>query len=148
MPNPVVEPSVKTQLHRRRLFYQRFLRALGLSAGVIGWSLALGIFGYHWIATGKRPLATMASGAVVTPERVTYGKEHRFVYGSLRQQLMSRLPEKWFGRSGASVVTHHTTNDSTVAWLVWKGKPGTLMPMVSIYVVVNDRGQTVSIGES
>ena len=50
MPKPVTEPSVKTQLHGRRLFYHRFLLALGLSAGVLGCSLAVGIFGYHFIA--------------------------------------------------------------------------------------------------
>jgi hypothetical protein len=50
MPNPVVESSVKAQLHRRRLFYHRFLRSLGLSAGVLGCSLTVGILGYHFIA--------------------------------------------------------------------------------------------------
>ena len=35
--------------HRRR-FYHRFLRALGLSGGLLGVSLCLGISGYHYIA--------------------------------------------------------------------------------------------------
>src|SRR5687767_2717105 len=80
-----------------------------------------------WFATGNRESATMASGAVVTLQKVTYGKEHRFVYGSPWQKLTSQLPEKWFGRSGARVLTHRTTNHSVVAWLIWNGKPGTLM---------------------
>jgi hypothetical protein len=78
MPNPVVEPSVNTQLHRRRLFYHHFLRALGLSAGVLGCSLGLGILGYHFIArftwvdsllnaamilTGMGPVGTLNSNA-------------------------------------------------------------------------------------
>ena len=50
MPNPVVESSVKTQPHRGRPFYHRFLLALGLSAGLIGFSLVLGVLGYHFIA--------------------------------------------------------------------------------------------------
>ena len=50
MPNPIVESSVKTQPHQRHLFYHRFLLALGLSTGVLGCSLGLGILGYHFIA--------------------------------------------------------------------------------------------------
>lgn len=49
-PNPVMESSVKPQPNHRRLFYHRFLLALGLSAGVIGFALVLGILGYHFIA--------------------------------------------------------------------------------------------------
>jgi hypothetical protein len=50
MPNPVVESSVKTPPHRKRALYHHFLRALGLSASVLGFSLGLGILGYHFIA--------------------------------------------------------------------------------------------------
>ncbi len=49
-PNPLIEPSVKTPAHRRRTFAHRFLLALGLSGGLIGFSLGLGILGYHFIA--------------------------------------------------------------------------------------------------
>ncbi len=50
MPNPVAESLVKPRPHRRRPFYHRFLLALGLSAGLIGFSLGIGILGYHFIA--------------------------------------------------------------------------------------------------
>ena len=50
MPNPASESSVNTQPNRRRSFYHRFLLALGLSSGLIGFSLGLGILGYHVIA--------------------------------------------------------------------------------------------------
>lgn len=50
MPSPVVDSSVKPQPHRRRSFYRRFLLAVGLSAGLIGLSLGLGVLGYHFIA--------------------------------------------------------------------------------------------------
>ena len=50
MPKPVVDSKVTPQAHRRRAFYHRFLRALGLSASVIAFSLGLGILGYHFIA--------------------------------------------------------------------------------------------------
>ena len=78
MPNPVVEPPVKTQPHRRRPFYHRFLLALGLSAVLVGFSLAVGILGYHFIAglnwvdsllnaamilTGMGPVNTLNSDA-------------------------------------------------------------------------------------
>ena len=53
MPNQIVNSSVTPQPHRRRTFYHRFLRALGLSAAVIACSLALGILGYHFIAGFK-----------------------------------------------------------------------------------------------
>jgi len=36
--------------HQPRTFYHRILRASGLAAGVIGFSLCLGILGYHFIA--------------------------------------------------------------------------------------------------
>ena len=49
-PPPKVDSSVTPQPYRRRTFYHRFLRALGLSAGVITFSLGLGILGYHFIA--------------------------------------------------------------------------------------------------
>ena len=42
--------SALPQPRRGRPFYHRFLRALGLSAGVIAFSLGLGILGYHFIA--------------------------------------------------------------------------------------------------
>ena len=48
-PNPVAESSVKRP-PRRRKFYHRFLLALGLSSSLIGFSLGLGILGYHSIA--------------------------------------------------------------------------------------------------
>ena len=50
MSNPVMKPSVKPQHHRRRPFLHRFLLALGLSAGIVGFSLGLGTLGYHFIA--------------------------------------------------------------------------------------------------
>jgi hypothetical protein len=50
MPNPIVDPPVMLQPPRPRTFYHRFLRALGLAAGVIAFSLCLGILGYHFIA--------------------------------------------------------------------------------------------------
>ncbi len=50
MPKPVADSTVTPQPHRRRTFYHRFLRALGLSAALIAFSLGLGILGYHFIA--------------------------------------------------------------------------------------------------
>lgn len=50
MVKPVAETSVKTQPHRRRPFIQRFMLALGLSTGLIGLSLGVGILGYHFVA--------------------------------------------------------------------------------------------------
>ena len=50
MPKPQRESSVKTQPPRRRPFYHRFLLALGLSSGLIGFSLGIGVLGYHTIA--------------------------------------------------------------------------------------------------
>ena len=49
MPNPVAQSPVQPQPRRRRPFYHRFLLALGLSAGLIGLSLSLGMLGYHFI---------------------------------------------------------------------------------------------------
>ena len=49
-PNPVAPSPAKPQPHRRRPFYHRFALALGLSAGLIGVSLGLGILGYHFVA--------------------------------------------------------------------------------------------------
>ena len=50
-PNQTVESSTKTQPHRKHRFFHRFLLALALSAGLLGFSLGLGILGYHYIAT-------------------------------------------------------------------------------------------------
>ena len=50
MPTPAANYPVMPQPHRRRPFYHQLLRALGLSAGLIGFSLCLGILGYHFIA--------------------------------------------------------------------------------------------------
>ena len=49
-PNPVTDLSCKKQQHRRRPFCHRFLLALGISSGLVGFSLGLGILGYHFIA--------------------------------------------------------------------------------------------------
>jgi hypothetical protein len=50
MSDSIVQSSLQAQPHRRRPFYHRFLMALALSAGLIGFSLGLGIVGYHGIA--------------------------------------------------------------------------------------------------
>ena len=72
------ESSVKKPPQRRRKFYHRFLLALGLSSGLIGFSLRVGILGYHFIAgfnwvdsllnaamilTGMGPVNTLNSDA-------------------------------------------------------------------------------------
>lgn len=71
-------PSVKAQLNRLRAFYHRLLLALGLAAVLIGFSLVVGILGYHFIAgfnwvdsllnaamilTGMGPVNTLNSDA-------------------------------------------------------------------------------------
>jgi hypothetical protein len=76
--NPIVESSVKPQPRRRPSFYRRFVLALGLSAALIGFSLGLGILGYHFIAgftwvdsllnasmilTGMGPVGTLNTNA-------------------------------------------------------------------------------------
>lgn len=50
MTNPAVDSPVKPQPHRRRPFLHRYLRAPGLSTGLPGFSLGLGILGYHVVA--------------------------------------------------------------------------------------------------
>jgi hypothetical protein len=50
MPDPLKDSPAKAPLHRRRPFYHRFLLALGLSSALIGFSLGLGVLGYHFIA--------------------------------------------------------------------------------------------------
>ena len=37
-------------IRHKRLFYFRFLKALGIAGGLIGFSLGLGMMGYHFIA--------------------------------------------------------------------------------------------------
>lgn len=64
MPRPAVESSVKPQQHRRRPFYHRFLLALGLSAGLLGFSLGLGILGYHFIA-GFNWVASLLNASMI-----------------------------------------------------------------------------------
>ena len=50
----MAESSAKTAAKprppKRRPFYHRFLLALALAGGLIGFSLSLGILGYHFIA--------------------------------------------------------------------------------------------------
>ena len=43
-------PARTSHAHHTRLFYFRFLRALGLTSGLLGVSLGLGMSGYHFIA--------------------------------------------------------------------------------------------------
>ena len=47
MPDPAERTAIKNRLRRRRAFYHRYLRALGLSIGLLGSSLGLGVLGYH-----------------------------------------------------------------------------------------------------
>src|SRR5436190_15262201 len=100
-----------------------------------------------WITAPSRQSATMPSGVVITLEAVSHGKEHRFVYGSLWQKMRSRLPEKVFGKSGAIVIKYRSTNNSAVAWLVFKGKPETVLSTVYNVVVVNERDERVVMKE-
>ena len=117
-----------------------------LCVAIIFLVLAAGV--WLRIATEEPHSVTSATGAVVTLEKVTYGKEHRFVHGSLWQRLRAGLPEKWFGKSGAVMLTHRTTNDCAIAWLVWKGASVTnvaMLPYFSSYIVVNDRDESLQI---
>ena len=50
MKEPAGKSSAKLQPPKRRPFYHRFLLALALAGGLIGFSLSLGILGYHFIA--------------------------------------------------------------------------------------------------
>jgi len=50
LPNPTAGSAVKASPRRRRSFGHRLLLAFGLSSGLIGISLGLGILGYHFIA--------------------------------------------------------------------------------------------------
>ena len=50
MENPAAKPSNKLQPKQRRAFYRHVLVALALAGGLIGFSLGLGILGYHFIA--------------------------------------------------------------------------------------------------
>jgi len=78
MPNSAGRSTALMQPHRRRPFYHRFLLALALSAGLVGFSLGLGVLGYHFIAglgwvdsllnaamilTGMGPVNTLNSDA-------------------------------------------------------------------------------------
>ncbi len=64
MPNSAAKSSVKTQPNRRRSFYHRFLLALGLSTGLVGFSLSLGILGYHFIA-GLKWVDSLLNAAMI-----------------------------------------------------------------------------------
>ena len=50
MPKPDAKPPINLKTIPRRHFYHRFLLALALAGGLIGFSLSLGILGYHFIA--------------------------------------------------------------------------------------------------
>ena len=50
MAEPAGKLSNKPHSPKRRPFYHRFLLALALAGGLIGFSLSLGILGYHFIA--------------------------------------------------------------------------------------------------
>jgi len=50
MTEPFLAPSAQLPPSPRRRFYHRFLRAVGFSSILIGFSLGLGILGYHFIA--------------------------------------------------------------------------------------------------
>ncbi len=116
---------------------------VGISCVLLASLLA---FGAWWLSnSNSNPAFTVPSGAVVTLRKVTYGKEHRFVCGKLWQRMVSWLPQKWLGRWGGQVVTHSSTNDTLVAWLVWTGKPDQLMRYVPGYVVEDDQGRRVQV---
>lgn len=57
-------PPIAKRQHDQQHFYHYFLRALFLSAGLIGVSLCLGIFGYHFIA-GFRWVDSLLNAAMI-----------------------------------------------------------------------------------
>jgi hypothetical protein len=60
------DPAAKKLPPRRRMFYHRFLLALGLSTGLIGFSLFLGTLGYHFIAGLKWVDALLNAAMILT----------------------------------------------------------------------------------
>jgi hypothetical protein len=65
-PNPAAKSPAKRPPQQGRKFYHRFLLALGLSAGLIGFSLVLGIFGYHFVAGLKWVDALLNAAMILT----------------------------------------------------------------------------------
>ena len=74
------KPPVKAQPQRNRQFYHRFLQALGLSSGLIGFSLVVGILGYHfledlsWIDALVNASMILGGMGPVNPLQTTAGK--------------------------------------------------------------------------
>ncbi len=66
MPKPAMKSPAKTQPHRSRPFYHRFLLALGLASSLIGFSLGLGVLGYHFIAGFNWVDALMNAAMILT----------------------------------------------------------------------------------
>ena len=66
MPPPIADSPLMPRSPRRRPFYHRFLRAFGLSAILIAFSLGLGILGYHFIAGFKWVDALLNASMILT----------------------------------------------------------------------------------
>ena len=64
--NPIANTLASKPPPSRGKFYHRFLLALGLSAGLIGGSLVLGILGYHFIAGLKWVDALLNAAMILT----------------------------------------------------------------------------------
>ena len=66
MSNPTDQTPAKLYSRRRRSFSHRFILALGLSSLLVGFSLGLGIFGYHYIARLKWVDALLNAAMILT----------------------------------------------------------------------------------
>lgn len=88
----------------------------------LGLGAALAAFLLVWMArdSGAR-MVRLADGREFTLRAVTFGREHRFVYGKLwAKPLAPFVPKQWFPRLGLVELRYKTDTPSVMFWGLWR----------------------------
>jgi len=95
-----------------------------------------------WVPPAEHAIA-ISPGETVILKKITFGKHHRFNEGLPWRRLLARLPFAWTARFKTQTLAFDTTNDTSVAWLMWTGLPAQVYVYVPQYVMTDQDGHRV-----
>ena len=85
--------------------------------------LAIGLVLWLWLSAPPRQRATLPDGSVLELREVSYGKEHRYAFGSLWQRLYALVPKKIKGSRSYNVGVFTNSEPFVAFWFTRDNTP-------------------------
>jgi hypothetical protein len=100
----------------------RYFRSVWFCVAIL--LAALFILAWYIRSAANPQSVRLADGRALTIERITFGTEHKLIYGDLWSRFTaSVLPPKWKSRSSAKIYVVRTVTPSLMIWGHWEFPP-------------------------